>query len=81
MRFRHIALGCALTGVLGFLAMPPAMALADGTGPGAGKPALAGEPALASKPATPLVGRLSASRNCDSAIAWAVVSARNRSLQ
>ena len=54
MRFRHIALGCALTGVLGFLAMPPATALADGTGPGVGKPALAGEPALASKPATPL---------------------------
>jgi hypothetical protein len=54
MRFRHIALGCALTGVLGFLAMPPATALADGTGPGAGKPAFAGEPALDSKPATPL---------------------------
>jgi hypothetical protein len=54
MRFRHIALGCALTGVLGFLAMPPATALADGTGPGVGKPALAGEPALVSKPATPL---------------------------
>jgi hypothetical protein len=48
MRFRHIALGCVLTLGLGFLAMPPATALAAGTGPAVGKPALAG------KPATPL---------------------------
>jgi hypothetical protein len=54
MRFRHIALGCVLTGGLGFLAMPPATALADGTGPAVGKPASVGKPALVGKPATPL---------------------------
>ena len=54
MRFRHIALGCALTGVLGFLAMPPATALADGTGPAPASPRWPAKPALVSKPATPL---------------------------
>jgi hypothetical protein len=46
MRFTHIALGCVLTGGLGFLALPPATALASGTGPAVGKPALVGKPAM-----------------------------------
>jgi hypothetical protein len=54
MRFRHIALGWVLTGGLGFLALPPATALADGTGPAVGKPALVGGPTHVSQPATPL---------------------------
>ena len=42
MRFRHIALGCALAG--GLLAVPAGTALADGAGPAGGKPALIGKP-------------------------------------
>ena len=55
MRFRHIALGCVLTGGLGFLAMPPATALADGTGPAVRQArARQASTAVASKPVTPL---------------------------
>jgi hypothetical protein len=49
MRLRLIALGCALTGTLGFLAVPAGTALADSTGL-AGKPTLAGKPAFAGRP-------------------------------
>jgi len=51
MRLRHIALGCALAGGLGFLAVPAGTAFADSTGLAAGKPALTGgKPALTGKP-------------------------------
>ena len=43
MRLRHIALGCALAGGL-LVAVPAGTALADGTGPAGGKPALIGKP-------------------------------------
>ena len=51
MRLRHIALGCALAGGLGFLAVPAGTAFADSTGLPGGKPALTGgKPALTGKP-------------------------------
>ena len=56
MRLRHIALGCALTGGLGFLALPTGPALAGNTGlAGNGLPEhrLAGNTALAARDAKP----------------------------
>lgn len=50
MRFRHIALGCALTGGLAFVAAPPGTALADSTGLAGSNTLLGGKPALIGKP-------------------------------
>ena len=51
MRLRHIALGCALTGGLAFVAVPPGTALADSTGlAGSSGTVLVGKPAPTGKP-------------------------------
>jgi hypothetical protein len=51
MRLRHIALGCALAGGLGFLAWPAGTAFADGTGLAGGAGLAHGKPAVTGKPA------------------------------
>jgi hypothetical protein len=50
MRLRHIALGCALTGVLGFLAVPPGTALADSTRLAGNSTAATGKPKVLGQP-------------------------------
>lgn len=50
MRLRHIALGCALTGGLAFVAVPPGTALADSTGLAGSGTVLVGKPAPTGTP-------------------------------